>query len=461
MGFATVRPFGGVATPATDAILPDLGTCGDSRTAQHFTGSAPNIIREHRGMSYWVGYLTDGAVQVQVAFAGGVGGDTSQMCLVRTPGLVAAKSGAVMTRMGTNDPTSSTYTATWTVDQAIAASIEYISTAIARFLDAGHPVFHISQTPRGGLDGTDKELTGDRLKHLLGILDWELNTLPTLRLGRYRRTVAAVGNAWSLWLDPASTAARPLPLTGLTVDGLHDTSTGAFLCVMSILASVKRLYPVRATLPISVARSLPFSNAAAAPVPLGVLTRNPGMLGTAGSVPASVNPVAGSVLPDEWKSVAASFAGVSSKSEIVSTPVGRGIKITFTGRAASGAYYSLEPAALVSLLDVAAGDKIESIAYMAGAGDLSGCLQASPELRFIRPGGTYYVRDGNKYTAVVMPLLMNGVAGQGISGVTRSPTLVIDKTETEIKQRFTIYLRDGVDLNFSIIVAAHGCSKVY
>ena len=465
MGFANQQAFGADA-PFTLKLIADatsdLGTVGDSRIAQHFTGTAPNIIREHRGIAYWLGLLTDGAVQVQQAFAGGVGGDTTQMCFVRTPALSALKSGTVLSRFGTNDPTSSTYTASWTVDMAIAASIEYMTAIITNFLDNGHPVVHVSQTPRGGVDGPDKELTGDKLKHFLGILNWELNVLPTLRLGRYQRSVDGVGNAWKLWLDPASTPDRPLPLPGLTVDGLHDTHTGAFLATLSVLPFYKRRYATKAHLPNTPARSLAYSSLAATPVPLGVLTRNPTMLGTAGNIPASVNALPGSVLPDTWNAVAASFTGVKTKFDIVDTPAGKGIKVTFSGNATTaGAYLSIEPAAVVALADVVAGDKLEAIGWMKAEGKLSACLQAAPEIRFVRGGTTSYVRDGNKYTTVVCPLLMDAFVGSGVSGVTRTPTLAVDKTETEIKQRFTIYLQNGVDLNFSVTIAAHGTRKIY
>src|SRR3546814_16082814 len=56
---------------------------GDSRTANCFSGNAPDVIMEGYGYAMWAQGFAEGAIRIPPELAFGEGGDTSTMALDR------------------------------------------------------------------------------------------------------------------------------------------------------------------------------------------------------------------------------------------------------------------------------------------------------------------------------------------------------------------------------------------
>lgn len=400
-----------------------ISISGDSRTANCHSGAAPNEISEVYGYGCWIGRYSHGRVRVSAARNGGVGGDTSAMWLARMSSIITAGGSVFVNLIGTNDRGSA--------NLSLETSKRNIEAGIRMQLAAGKIPVIVAELPRGG----SYALTGQQLANHLALREWIKSYMPTLGV--------RVADPWVDLVDPANASAG-LPLPGVTHDGLHLSPYGSRIVGMHIARQIIDLYPAPLELPLF---DSPYN---ASTNITGWLTSNPLCTGTAGTKNAAAN--ATGPLADGFSLVASAWAGASVVLAKEAGAAGELQVIKLSGSPSSaGSYLSLEQSITIS--NVAAGNKLRAMAWVEQK-NLSGVAGVSLDIRFVRGGTTYYVKDADRYLETTP--LDAGI----VSGPMETPPITLDGTETDIKVRLVIYGCQGMSLGGEIRVGRFAVSKL-
>jgi hypothetical protein len=283
-------------------------------------------------------------------------------------------------------------------------------------------------TPRFGT----KALTGQALTDAIAYKDWVLN---------YVSQFVPVVNVWDGFTQ------------NMTVDDLHLNMMGADFfqsrCVPVINANFE-FFGV--PLPTDAA------DLYSAIRPFGCLNANPLMTGTTGVINASVNPVAGSVLADNYKASGSGLNGITTRWYKEPSAFGEAQCIELAGAmAAAGGYIYLQPAANVTLSNLLAGDVIEMVSAPEIVGNSRGILGWEAELIITKPvastSTTIYYRSMDKYQE---PFTLPA-SWKGALETQRYPC---DVTETVVTARMGLYLAAGINQDSKVKAAQFGIRKV-
>ncbi|MFE1601630.1 SGNH/GDSL hydrolase family protein [Methylobacterium sp. ID0610] len=277
---------------AASALIPTpasriCGQMGDSRTqnggavisgssqpwsATQTEANTP-VSKRSNGYQFWVEFLTYGRIQLPLSLNFGVTGDTAVNMFVTSASTrldvaiqrtLAAGGSCMVLWAGTND---------WTGGAAYTDVINAYEAAITKARAAGLLVIFITDTPRGHSSATSARLSTTNLKRMLRAVQW-------LRDQRNRPGVYIVDGMRDL-ADPASTVGD-WRSSDLTSDGTHLTAMSAALLGQQFVAIANALHTPAAYLPA--ANSDLYD---ATDNPLGIITANPMVDGTGGSLGGS------------------------------------------------------------------------------------------------------------------------------------------------------------------------------
>jgi lysophospholipase L1-like esterase len=273
---------------------------GDSRTADGGANPGTWTRKSNRMVSYWIEALTRGAVQFPSTLNTAVGGSTSTAILARMPASIAAAkaagaSGFLLLGCATNDPGASI---------TLATSLANLTAIEGLVKGAGMVCVWIGELPRGDTSFTGAGLsTTAQREHLAQVARWQQ--------GRniYKNVVTV--SPWGDLADVATAANDALGYArvGLMYDGLHPSPAGAYRIALRALPAFQALFGPAAgrwnNAPLTGADLYSATNL------FGLVTLNPNMGGTAGSLTTGVTGSA----PDSWavsNNCNGTFAVVSS-----------------------------------------------------------------------------------------------------------------------------------------------------
>lgn len=419
-----IRSAGNAASVPVRPLDRIINISGDSRTANCHSGSAPNEISEAYGYGCWIGRYSNGRVRISAARNGGVGGDTSAMWLARMPAIIAMGGDLCVSLVGTNDRGAA--------NLSLETSKRNIEAGIRMQLAAGKIPIVVAELPRGDSNA----LTGQQLANHLGLRDWIKSYFP--RIG------VRVADPWVDLIDPANAAAG-LPLPGMFHDGLHLTPYGGRIVGMHVAREAIDLYPAALELPL-------FDSAYNASTNVtGWLTSNPLCTGTGGTKNGAAN--ATGPLADSYSLTASSWTGATVTLSKEANPAGGELQVIDLGGmvTAASSYVAFEQT--ISLANIANGNKVRHMAWVEQEG-LAGVCGVSLDIRFVRGGTAYYVKDADRYVETT-PLDAARVAGP-----METPLLTLDGTETDIKARLVIYGCQNVPLAGRVKVGQFAAGKM-
>lgn len=406
--------------PARARIRRGLGLLGDSFSANCHTIAATAFGTEAYGYAGAIAAKT-GLFPDYRDNQGKVGDHTGQF-MARLPAcLTSATADLWMLLSRTNDSTTNGMTLTDSKANVMKLITAFQNTP-GKYLIVG------TGTPRFGT----KALTGTALAEAIAYKDWVLG---------YVAQFVPVVNIWDGFTQD------------MTVDDLHPNLLGAdFLqsrCVPVINANFE-FFGV--PLPTDAA------DLYSAIRPFGCLNANPLMTGTAGSLPASVNAVAGSVLADGYKASGSNLTGVTTRWYKEAAAYGEAQCIELGGTmAAAGGFIYLQPTANVVQGNLTAGDVIEMVSAPEIVGTKRGILGWEAELIVTKPvSGTstnIYYRSMDKYQE---PFTLPA----NWKGALETQRCIYDGTETVITSRMGLYLATSVAFDAQVKVSQYGVRKV-
>ncbi|WP_455913778.1 SGNH/GDSL hydrolase family protein [Pseudomonas syringae] len=408
------------ALPTRRRIRRGLGLLGDSFSANCHTIDTKAFGTEAYGYAGAIAAKT-GLFPSYLDNQGKVG-DHSGQFMPRLPScLTSATADLWMLLSRTNDST--------TPGMTLADSKANVMKAITAFQNTpGKYLIVGTGTPRFGT----KALTGQALADAIAYKDWVLT---------YVKQFVPVVNIWDGFTQ------------AMTVDDLHPNLIGAdFIqsrCVPIINANFE-FFGV--PLPTDAA------DLYSAIRPFGCLNANPLLAGSTGAINASVNPVAGSVLADSHKASGSGLAGVSTRWYKEPAAFGEAQCIDLSGTlAAAGGYIYVQPAANLTLSNLALGDVIEMVAAPEIVGTTRGILGWEAELVVTKPVGgassLVYYRSMDKYQE---PFTLPA----NWKGALETQRYSFDLTETMISWRMGLYLAAGIALDSKVKVGQIGVRKV-
>ncbi|MGI4841012.1 MAG: SGNH/GDSL hydrolase family protein [Janthinobacterium lividum] len=406
--------------PTRARIRRGLGLLGDSFSANCHTIAATAFGTEAYGYAGAIAAKT-GLFAAWQDNQGKVGDHTGQF-MARLPACLASTTADLwMLLSRTNDSTTAGMTL---IDSK--ANVMKLITAFqntpGKYLIVG------TGTPRFGT----KALTGTALAEAVAYKDWVLG---------YVAQFVPVVNIWDGFTQ------------AMTVDDLHPNLIGAeFIqsrCVPVINANFE-FFGV--PLPTDAA------DLYSAIRPFGCLNANPLMTGTTGTLAASVNPVAGSVLADSYKATGSGLTGVTTRWYKEAAAYGEAQCIELGGNmTAAGGYLYLQQSANLTLTNLAAGDVIEMVSAPEIGGTTRGILGWEAELIITKPvSGTstiFYYRSMDKYQE---PFTLPA----NWKGALETQRYTYDVTETVITSRMGLYLATGISLDSKVKVSQYGVRKV-
>ena len=408
------------AKPVRRRIRRGLGLLGDSFSANCHTIAATAFATEAYGYAGAIAAKT-GLFPAWQDNQGKVGDHTGQF-MVRLPACLASTTADLwMLLSRTNDSTTAGMTLTDSKANVMKLITAFQNTP-GKYLIVG------TGTPRFGT----KALTGTALAEAAAYKDWVLS---------YVSQFVPVVNIWDGFTQ------------AMTVDDLHPNPLGAdFIqsrCVPVINANFE-FFGV--PLPTDAA------DLYSAIRPFGCLNANPLMTGTTGSLAASVNPVAGSVLADSYKATGSGLTGVTTRWYKEPAAYGEAQCIELGGNmTAAGGYLYLQQSANLTLSNLAAGDVIEMVSAPEIVGTSRGILGWEAELIITKPvSGTstiFYYRSMDKYQE---PFTLPA----NWKGALETQRCTFDATETVITSRMGLYLATGIPLDAKVKVSQYGVRKV-
>jgi len=283
-------------------------------------------------------------------------------------------------------------------------------------------------TPRFG----DKALTGTALAEAVAYKDWVLS---------YVSQFVPVVNIWDGFTQE------------MTVEGLHPNLLGADFISSRLAPIVNGGFEF-----FGVPLPTDAADLYSAIRPFGCLNSNPLLVGTAGTIAASANPVAGSVLADGFKASGSGLSGITTRWYKEQAAYGEAQCIELVGAmTGTGGYVYLQPTASVAPSSLAVGDILEMVSGPEIVGNSRGILGWEAELMITKPvsgtSTTIYYRSMDKYQE---PFTMPA----NWKGTLETQRCTVDLTETVVTCRMGLYLATGIAQNSTVKVSQFGLRKV-
>lgn len=348
--------------PAPPPANRRVAFIGDSRVWQGTLSDSGNFGHAAAGFQSWLRFLTRQRFDYdpgfgstvstpvnQVAAAGGmnfgVPGDKTADILARLPAALAWSNAAIWVVLGgTNDASGGIGSGVTTANLAAIRDM---------ILSSGRSLIFVAEMPRGSatFNANAAPLTGTKLANHLRNRQWLLD----------QRAVpgVSVADPWRDLADASSLAnsVAGFIVDGVTQDGLHQTTPGAYLLALSIADQLNAMLPPVDLLPASGADAWSADN------PTGLLTPNPRLLGGAGTITSQSGVTASGQLADGWTTRfdAASSGLTLGYSKVVSAgrPMQQIVASGTPTAASSGADILRLPGAVPN---VSVGDAIQAIA---------------------------------------------------------------------------------------------------
>lgn len=411
--------IGSAPTVTRRRIRRGLGLLGDSFSANCHTFVPTAYGTEAYGYAAMIAART-GLFPSYLDNQGKVNDHTGQF-MARLPACIASATADLWLLLSpTNDRT--------TPGMTLADSKANVMKAITSFENTpGKYLVVGTGTPRFG----SKAITGAALQDAIAYKDWVLN---------YVSRFVPVVNIWEGFTE------------AMTVEGLHPNLLGSdFISSRAVPVINANFEFAGVPLPTDAA------DLYSAIRPFGCLNANPLLAGVGGTLPASVNAVAGSVLADNYKASGSGLGGITTRwfKEAVAFGEAQCIELGGTMAAAGGFIY-MQPIANVSL-PLAANDVIEMVSAVEIDGSSRGILGWEAELIITKPvsgaSTTIYYRSMDKYQE---PFTMPA----SFSGQLETQRGTIDTTETVVSARMGLYLGVGVAQNSVVKAAQFGIRKV-
>ncbi|WP_225773359.1 SGNH/GDSL hydrolase family protein [Pseudomonas sp. Marseille-Q5115] len=406
--------------PTRRRIRRGLGLLGDS-----FSGNCHTIAATSYGTEAY-GYA--GALAAKTGLfpdyrdnQGKVGDHTGQF-MARLPAALASTTADLWLLLSrTNDSTTTGMTLTDTKANVMKIVMAFLGTP-GKYLVVG------TGTPRFG----DKALTGTALAEATAYKDWVLS---------YVSQFVPVVNIWDGFTQE------------MTVEGLHPNLLGADFISSRLAPIVNGGFEF-----FGVPLPTDAADLYSAIRPFGCLNANPLMTGTSGTIAASANPVAGSVLADGFKASGSGLSGITTRWYKEQAAYGEAQCIELAGAmTGTGGYVYLQPTASVAPSSLAVGDIIEMVSAPEVVGSSRGILGWEAELMITKPvsgtSTTIYYRSMDKYQE---PFTMPA----NWKGTLETQRCTVDLTETVVTCRMGLYLATGIAQNSTVKVSQFGLRKV-
>ena len=406
--------------PTRRRIRRGLGLLGDSFSANCHTIAATAFGTEAYGYAGAIAAKT-GLFPAWQDNQGKVGDHTGQF-MPRLPACLSSTTADLwMLLSRTNDSTTAGMTLADTKANVMKLITAFQNTP-GKYLIVG------TGTPRFGT----KALTGTALAEAVAYKDWVLG---------YVAQFVPVVNIWDGFTQ------------AMTVDDLHPNLIGADFIQSRCVPVINSNYEF-----FGVPLPTDAADLYSAVRPFGCLNANPLMTGTTGTLAASVNPVAGSVLADSYKATGSGLTGVTTRWYKEAAAYGEAQCIELGGNmTAAGGYLYLQQSANLTLTNLAAGDVIEMVSAPEIVGTTRGILGWEAELIITKPvGGTstlLYYRSMDKYQE---PFTLPA----NWKGALETQRYTYDVTETVITSRMGLYLATGIPLDARVKVSQYGVRKV-
>ena len=406
--------------PTRRRIRRGLGLLGDS-----FSGNCHTIAATAYGTEAY-GYA--GALAAKTGLfpdyrdnQGKVGDHTGQF-MARLPAALASTTADLWLLLSrTNDSTTTGMTLTDTKANVMKIVMAFLGTP-GKYLIVG------TGTPRFG----DKALTGTALTEALAYKDWVLS---------YVSQFVPVVNIWDGFTQE------------MTVEGLHPNLLGADFISSRLAPIVNGGFEF-----FGVPLPTDAADLYSAIRPFGCLNANPLMVGTAGTIAASANPVAGSVLADGFKASGSGLSGITTRWYKEQAAYGEAQCIELAGAmTGTSGYVYLQPSASVAPSSLAVGDILEMVSAPQIVGNSRGILGWEAELMITKPvsgtSTTIYYRSMDKYQE---PFTLPA----NWKGALETQRYTVDLTETVVTCRMGLYLATGIVQDSKVKVGQLGLRKV-
>lgn len=406
--------------PTRRRIRRGLGLLGDS-----FSGNCHTIAATSYGTEAY-GYA--GALAAKTGLFPdyrdnqGKVGDHSGQFMARLPAAIASTTADLWLLLSrTNDSTTTGMTLTDTKANVMKIVMAFLGTP-GKYLIVG------TGTPRFG----DKALTGTALAEAVAYKDWVLN---------YVSQFVPVVNIWDSFTQE------------MTVEGLHPNLLGADFISGRLAPIVNAGFEF-----FGVPLPTDAADLYSAIRPFGCLNANPLMTGTAGTIAASANPVAGSILADGFKASGSGLSGITTRWYKEQAAYGEAQCIELAGAmTGTGGYVYLQPTASVAPSSLAVGDILEMVSAPEIMGNSRGILGWEAELVITKPvsgtSTTIYYRSMDKYQE---PFTLPA----NWKGALETQRYTVDLTETVVTCRMGLYLATGITQDSKVKVSQFGLRKV-
>ncbi|WP_040263640.1 SGNH/GDSL hydrolase family protein [Pseudomonas massiliensis] len=408
------------AKPTRRRIRRGLGLLGDSFSANCHSIGATVYGTEAYGYAGAIAAKT-GLFPDYRDNQGKVGDHTGQF-MARLPAAIASATADLWLLLSrTNDST--------TAGMSLADTKANVMKLVTAFQNIpGKYLVVGTGTPRFGA----KALTGTALQEAIDYKDWVL---------QYVSQFVPVVNIWDGFTED------------MTVEGLHPNLLGADFIQSRVVPVINANFEF-----FGVPLPTDAADLYSAIRPFGCLNANPLMTGTGGTINASTNPVAGSVLADSYKASGSGLTGITTRWYKEPAAYGEAQVIELGGTmAAAGGYIYLQPAANVTLANLTANDVIEMVSAPEIVGNSRGILGWEAELIINKPvagtATTIYYRSMDKYQE---PFTLPA----NWKGALETQRYTYDATETTISCRMGLYLATGIAQDSKVKVAQFGLRKV-
>ena len=384
-----------ITTPAWNNLI---GALGDSR----LNNAGKDGTSENIGPLHWACMMSGQRLSFQTRYNFGVGGYTTADIIANTlsPACASLPS-SMFVLCGTNDR------ATLTLSQTIAN----IETIVAKLVQSGKDVYLMAELPRGDATFTPTyTLTGQQLLDHLAVRDYILSMR-----GRHKVYVC------DPWPDCAlRTSTSGGILTGITIDGLHQNTRGAYLMSKCIAAQIIGRYPVA---PIF----QPVTNAAGSVW----LNTNP-MLDGSATVPLGSTGGSGVAGTGWTEGVGSTIGGIT---RVYSKTAEGYQQIVIGGTAASGSDPQMDLLRQTGLQSViTAGRDVYAVAEMSLAANNSNLIALQLGIQVTKADTTnQYVWDGELYTSASL------LPTDAISGVWKTEPITVPAGATDVRLMIRAY----------------------
>lgn len=406
--------------PARRRVRRGLGLLGDSFSANCHTIAATAWGTEAYGYA--------GAIAAKTGLfpdwrdnQGKVGDHTGQFMARMPSALTSLTADLWLLLSRTNDSTTPGMTLADSKANVMKLISAFESTP-GKYLGVG------TGTPRFG----DKAITGQALADAIAYKDWVLG---------YVSQFVPVVNIWDGFTQE------------MTVEGLHPNLLGADFIQSRVVPVINANFEF-----FGVPLPTDTADLYSAIRPFGCLNANPLMLGTAGSIAASANAVAGSVLADGYKASGSGLAGVTTRWYKEQAAAGEAQCIELSGTmTGTGGYIYVQPAANVAISNLAVADVLEMVSMAEIVGSSRGILGWEAEMIINKPvSGTatiLYYRSMDKYQEpFTLPASWKGAL--------ETQRHTADLTETTVTCRMGLYLATGIAQASTVKVSQLGQRKV-